>query len=104
MGGVRAQELCESRGGRPGLPSLINLMVSVDVKQHSTKVGGGGWWVGGTNEWFFSELRPEENDSHRQHNSVKEVGTSPLPSNLCTSLISVSAAVQSRVTKTMSVE
>ena len=30
----RAQELCESRGGRPGLPSLISLMVSVDVKQH----------------------------------------------------------------------
>ena len=27
------QELCESRGGRPGLPSLIVLMVSVDVKQ-----------------------------------------------------------------------
>ena len=25
---VRAQELCESRGGRPGLP------VTVDVKQH----------------------------------------------------------------------
>ena len=22
---LRAQELCESRGGRPGLPSLINL-------------------------------------------------------------------------------
>ena len=32
----RAQELCESRGGRPGLPSLISLMVSVDVKQHSS--------------------------------------------------------------------
>ena len=30
----RAQEPCESRGGRPGLPSLISLMVSVDVKQH----------------------------------------------------------------------
>ena len=30
----RAQELCESRGGRPGLPSLISLMVFVDVKQH----------------------------------------------------------------------
>ena len=29
----RAQELCESRGGRPGLPT-----VSVDVKQHSTKI------------------------------------------------------------------
>ena len=34
----RGQELCESRGGRPGLPSLISLMVSVDVKQHSTTV------------------------------------------------------------------
>ena len=31
---IRAQELCESRAGRPGLPSLISLMVSVDVKQH----------------------------------------------------------------------
>ena len=26
--------VCESRGGRPGLPSLISLMVSVDVKHH----------------------------------------------------------------------
>ena len=33
----RGQELCESRGGRPGLPSLILLMVSVDVKQHWTR-------------------------------------------------------------------
>ena len=33
---IRAQELCESGRGRPGLPSLISLMVSVDVKQHST--------------------------------------------------------------------
>ena len=32
---VRAQELCESRGGRPGFPSLINKpTVSVDLKQH----------------------------------------------------------------------
>ena len=30
----RVQEMCESRGGRPGLPSLIILTVSVDVKQH----------------------------------------------------------------------
>ena len=29
----RAQELCESRGGRPGLSVLTSLMVSVDVKQ-----------------------------------------------------------------------
>ena len=31
----RAQELCESRGGRPGFPSLISLRFFVDVKQHS---------------------------------------------------------------------
>ena len=31
---IRVQELCESRGGRPGLPVLISLMVSVDVMQH----------------------------------------------------------------------
>ena len=31
---VRVQGLCESRGGRPGLPVLMSLMVSVDVKQH----------------------------------------------------------------------
>ena len=30
---VRAQELCESGGGRPGLPVLISITVSVDVKQ-----------------------------------------------------------------------
>ena len=29
---TRVQELCESRGGRPGLPVLIRFMVSVDVK------------------------------------------------------------------------
>ena len=33
---VRVQELCESRGGRPG-PSLISLMVSVDVKHNKIK-------------------------------------------------------------------
>ena len=30
----RVQELCESRGDRPGLSVLMSLMVSVDVKQH----------------------------------------------------------------------
>ena len=29
----RAQELCESRGGRPGHPSRINLRFFVDAKQ-----------------------------------------------------------------------
>ena len=33
----RAQELGESRGGRPGLPSLISLMVSVDIKYHDRR-------------------------------------------------------------------
>ena len=28
------QELCESRGGRPGLPVLMSLVVSVDFKHH----------------------------------------------------------------------
>ena len=31
---IRVQELCESQGGRPGLPILMSLTVSVDVKQH----------------------------------------------------------------------
>ena len=34
-GWIRAQELCESRGVRSGLPpSLLDCMDSVDVKQH----------------------------------------------------------------------
>ena len=33
---LRVQELCESRGDRPGLSVLTSPMVSVDVKQHST--------------------------------------------------------------------
>ena len=34
--GPRVQEVCESRGGRPGLSVLMNLTDSVDVKQHCT--------------------------------------------------------------------
>ena len=33
---VIVQELCESRGGRPGLSVLTSLLVSVDVKLHWT--------------------------------------------------------------------
>ena len=36
MRAVTVQELCESRGGRSGLPVLMSLMVSVNVKQHRT--------------------------------------------------------------------
>ena len=35
-GGVIVQELCESRGGRPGLSVLTSLLVSVDVKIYCT--------------------------------------------------------------------
>ena len=34
LSSFRIQELCESRGGRPGLSVLMSLTVSVDVKQH----------------------------------------------------------------------
>ena len=30
----RVQELCESRGGHPGLLVLMSLTVSMDIKQH----------------------------------------------------------------------
>ena len=35
--GEVAQELCESRGGRPGLPVSIVCTVSVDVRQHTLR-------------------------------------------------------------------
>ena len=35
---IRVQELCESRGGRPGLSVLISLTVSVHVKQHQVEL------------------------------------------------------------------
>ena len=31
---IKQKELCESRGGRPGLSVVMSLTVSVDVKQH----------------------------------------------------------------------
>ena len=34
VGANIGQELCESRGGRPGLSVLTSLIVSVDVKQY----------------------------------------------------------------------
>ena len=32
LGEIIVQELCESRGGRPGLSVLTSLLVSMDVK------------------------------------------------------------------------
>ena len=45
--------------------------------------------------------KTKETASHRQNNRVKELGTLPVPSNLCTPLIAVSTAVRSRVPKTV---
>ena len=47
-------------------------------------------------------VKCEEAVIHSQNNSVNEVETPPVPSNLCTLLIYVSTAVWNRVTKTVS--
>jgi len=36
LSAIIVQELCESRGGRPGLSVLTSLLVSVDVKIYGT--------------------------------------------------------------------
>ena len=41
----RVQELCESRGGRPGLPVLMSLIVFMDIKQQ---------WTMHTHWWQFA--------------------------------------------------
>ena len=46
-GGGRAQELCESRCGRPGSPALTVRTDSVDVKQHKKNGAGEGGRGGG---------------------------------------------------------
>ena len=71
--------------------------------------GGGAGAGGGVNTYGYlvHALRPvntEETVSHRQNSNVKEVGTPPMRSNLCTSLITVSTAVRNKVTKTRSEE
>ena len=43
---IIVQELCESRGGRPGLSVLTSLLVSVDVKIYCTVL------------WHWSQLVP----------------------------------------------
>ena len=50
---VRVQELCESRGGRPGLSVLTSLLVSVDVKQHRTVLQHWSQFVPNTSTDFY---------------------------------------------------
>ena len=64
-------------------------------------MGGGG----GISEQLVPALRPvktEETVSQRQNNSVKEVGTPPVQSSLCTALTAVSTAVRNKLTETVS--
>ena len=48
---LRVQGPCESRGGHPGLPVLMNLTVSVDVKQHWTVHTHGSQFVPNMSTW-----------------------------------------------------
>ena len=65
----RAQELCESPGGRPGLPSLISQRaVSVDVKIHSTSQPSWDYHDDPLPRWhlsMFLKCLPLSNSQHR---------------------------------------
>ena len=50
----------------------------------------------------FRPAKTEETVIHRQNNKLKEVGTPPVRSNLCTPLTAVSTAMRSKVTRTVS--
>ena len=75
----------------------------LNVHRNQKAVGRGGW--GARDEQLVRAFRPaktEETVSHRQNNNVKEVGTPPVRSNLCTLLTDVLTIVRNKVTKTMS--
>ena len=59
-------ELCESRGGRPGLSSLISLSVSVDVKHHGRRR-------------FWGMLKPEIKSDQLGGRGLKGPGNSFAP-------------------------
>ena len=67
-----------------------------DGTGHAGEWGGGRRGVENTYEQPVPAFRPvktEETVSHRQNNDVKEVGTPPVPSNLCTPQLALSTAV-----------
>ena len=55
---VIVQELCESRGGRPGLSVLTSLLVSLDVKLYWTML------------WHWSQLVPYMSTDIRGHKAT----------------------------------
>ena len=62
---VTVQELCKSRGGRPGLSVLTSLMVSVDVKQYWTTLTHWSQFVPN----MSSDIRGHET-LHHHHQAV----------------------------------
>ena len=78
----------------PFSPSLISLVASVDIKHRVYLL-----WV-----WHVKKKKKKEEEtvSHRQSNNIKEVAIPPVPSNLCTPQLALSAAVWNKVTKTVS--
>ena len=69
------QELCESRGGRPGLSVLTSLLVSVDVKLYWTML------------WYWSQLVPNMSTDIRGHQAtlptLGQVGSLPSTQTSC---------------------
>ena len=70
---VRVQELCDSWGSHPGLSVLMNLTVSVDVKQHWTMLKHWSQFVPNmsTTIWGHETLlhhHPAESDEYSWYN------------------------------------
>ena len=65
---VIVQELCESRGGRPGLSVLTSLLVSVDVKLSEPCFGFG---------LSLSLICQPTAEDIKQHNRTKEMSSRP---------------------------
>ena len=62
------RELCESRGGRPGLSVLMSLTVSVDVKQHWTMLRHWSQFVPN----MSTDIRGHEALPHHHHHSSSQ--------------------------------
>ena len=62
----QSSTLCESRGGRPGLPVRMSLTVSVDVKQHWTMLRHWSQFAPNTS----TDIRGHEALHHHHHYTI----------------------------------
>ena len=62
----RVQDLCESRGGRPGLSVLMSLTVSVDVKQHWAMLRRWSQFVPNLSTWTWSCTSSRDRERGRE--------------------------------------